>query len=180
MDTESVIEETPEVTDEVVTEEEITQDQRRYMTTFNRTETANRVQDILTSIAYFRFRLGITDINLVCPEEAGLWCFFARALAGENIRLFADFSKLQAYSDAEIFSKVFVPHIRRAGDFRGAALLQTPGKTLLYNVTPAFSIDWIETAFYAAGSASDLELRPGSITADELIDMLAPRRRPKW
>ena len=160
-------------------ESEINDQRRRYMTTFNRTETANRIQDVLTAIAFFRERLETSNINLVCPGEAGAWCFFARALAGDGIRLIADLGAFESYDDAEIEKKLFIPHIRRAGDFRGAAVLQAPGKTLLYNTATAFPKDWIDRAFQAAAAEPSLDLRSGAFADEELIDTLAPRRRPR-
>ena len=160
-------------------ESEINDQRRRYMTTFNRTDTANRIQDVLTAIAFFRQRLETSHINLLCPGEAGAWCFFARALAGEGIRLIADLGAFQSYDDAEIEKKLFIPHIRRAGDFRAAAVLQAPGKTLLYNAAGAFPKGWIDGAFDAAEAEPYLDLRPEAVGDEELIEALAPRRRPR-
>ena len=160
-------------------ESEITDERRRHMTTFNRTDTANRIQDVLTAISYFRARLETSNINLLCPGEAGAWCFFARALAGEGIRLIADLGAFENYDDDEIEKKLFIPHIRRAGDFRGASLLQAPGKTLLYNTAATFPREWIQDAFQAAEAEPNLDLRSEAVSDEELIDSLTPRRRPR-
>ncbi len=160
-------------------ESEITDQRRRYMTTFNRTDTANRIQDVLTAIAFFRQRLEVSNINLLCPGDAGVWCFFARALAGDGIRLIADLGAFASYDDAEIERKLFIPHVRRAGDFRAGAVLQAPGKTLLYNTATAFPKDWIDGAFRAADAKPNLDLRSEAVGDEELIDALAPRRRPR-
>tara|TARA_B100001123_G_scaffold448368_2_gene609146 strand:+ start:19040 stop:21115 length:2076 start_codon:yes stop_codon:yes gene_type:complete len=147
---------------------------RRYLTTFNRTDTANRIQDVLTAIAYFKSRLEVETINLFCPGEAGIWCFFARALADGGIRLIADLGVLTQYDDAEIARKMFIPHIRRAGDFRGAALLQAPEKTVLYNVATLFPSDWLETAFELTESRRNLSLHPNEIDEEQLLEILTP------
>ena len=160
-------------------ESEITDQRRRYMTTFNRTDTANRIQDVLTAIAFVRQRLETSNINLFCPGEAGAWCFFARALAGDGIRLIADLGAFESYDDAEIEKKFFIPHIRRAGDFRAAVVLQIPGKTLLYNTATAFPKSWIDGAFQAADAEPNLDLRSEAVGDEELIDSLAPRRKPR-
>ena len=51
-------------------------------TVFNRTNDANRVQDILTAIAYLRKRSARDTVNLVGLGNSGVWTVFARALAG--------------------------------------------------------------------------------------------------
>jgi len=51
----------------------------RFFTTYNRTDDANRVQDVLTVVAWLK-RQG-EGVSLVGLERAGLWCLLAQALA---------------------------------------------------------------------------------------------------
>src|SRR5262249_47338421 len=50
-------------------------------TWFNQTDDANRVQDILTAVAYLEKRTGAQTVNLIGLEIAGVWTYFARSLA---------------------------------------------------------------------------------------------------
>ena len=68
----------------------------RHFTTFNRTDSANRIQDVLTAITYFRTRFNVREINLVGIGEGGVWSLFARALADDGIRLIADLDGFDA------------------------------------------------------------------------------------
>lgn len=144
----------------------------RYFTTFNRTDSANRVQDVLTAITYFRMRFNVREINLVGMGEGGLWSLFARALADDNIRLIADLDQFDAARDAEFERKLFIPHLRKAGDFRAASVLVAGHQTLLHNLSPSFPRDWFEGSFVAAGTQDMLELHSAALSEQELIDRL--------
>ena len=149
----------------------------RHFTTFNRTDSANRIQDVLTAITYFRTRFNVREINLVGMGEGGVWSLFARALADDGIRLIADLDQFDAGSDVEFESKLFIPHIRKAGDFRAASVLVAGHKTLLHNVNASFPKDWIEASFGAAEAQDLLELQSTALSEQELIERIAPGRR---
>ena len=149
----------------------------RHFTTFNRTDNSNRIQDVLTAITYFRTRFNVREINLVGIGEGGVWSLFARVLADDGIRLIADLDGFDAGSDAEFESKLFIPHIRKAGDFRAASVLVAGHKTLLHNVNASFPRGWIEASFGAAEAQDLLELQSTALSEQELIERIAPGRR---
>ena len=148
----------------------------RYYTTFNRTDFALRVQDVLTSIAYARKRFGNDEINLVCLERAGPWCYVARALTDAPVRLFADLDGLDAGVDDELVEETFAPHLRRAGDFRGASTLVARGHATLWNAGETFPLDWLRASYAAAGMDQALQLWESASEA-ALLDALAPSGR---
>ena len=151
----------------------------KHFTTFNRTVSANRVQDVLTAITYFRTRFDVREINLVGMGEGGVWSLFARALADGGIRLIADLDQFDTGSDAEFENKLFIPHIRKAGDFRAASVLVAGHKTLLHNASAAFPRDWIEGISEATEALDMLELQSAALGEQELTERIAPgRRRP--
>jgi dienelactone hydrolase len=113
---------------------------KRFFTTFNQTDDANRVQDILTSLEYLRSRTGRQEVNLLGVGIGGVWSLFARALADDRVNLAADLAQFRAATDAEYVEKFFIPGIRKAGDFRAAAVLVKSGKTLLHNASPEFPL----------------------------------------
>ena len=130
----------------------------RAFVSFNQTNDANRVQDILTALEYLRSRSKAQTVNLVGLETAGLWSYFARTMAGEGVNLAADLVQFAADTDAEYVDKFFIPGLRRAGDFHAASVLNTQGRALIYNAGPQFPADWARQAAKAAGS--ELDLRP--------------------
>ncbi len=83
--------------------------------TFNKSDDANRVQDILTSLAW----LNTPKARLVGIGKAGVWCLFAAAVSKQPVDLQADISRLTG-SDQEFVDSFFVPGIQRAGGLPAA------------------------------------------------------------
>ena len=90
----------------------------RHFLTFNKSDDANRVQDILTALAY----LNAPDVELVGLDEAGIWCLFAAAVWPRQVNLKANVSSFTG-TDQEFLDRFFVPDIQRAGGLRAARLL---------------------------------------------------------
>jgi hypothetical protein len=142
---------------------------------FNQTNDANRVQDILTALEYLRNRSKSQTVNLVGLEMAGVWSYFARTMAGEGVTLVADLAQFAADTDAEYERRFFIPGLRRAGDFRAAAVLNTQGRALVFNAGPQFPADWARQAAKAADS--ELDLRTAPVAENELVTWLATASR---
>src|ERR1039457_1778843 len=85
---------------------------------FNRTDDANRVQDILTVLRW----LDVPDVELVGVGKAAVWCQFAAALSRRKVILRADVSNFTG-TDQEYVDGFFVPGIQRAGGLRVPPLL---------------------------------------------------------
>jgi hypothetical protein len=86
--------------------------------TFNRSDDANRVQDILTGLAW----LNRPDTQLIGLGKAAIWCQFAAAVAPNSVRLQADLSGFSG-TDDEFVKDFFVPGIQRAGGLAAARQL---------------------------------------------------------
>jgi len=89
-----------------------------YYLAFNRSEDANRVQDILTALAYARSK---TDgpIQLVGLGKAAVWATFAAAVAPTDIGLCADAGGFEG-RDEDFLKQLFVPGVQRAGGWDAA------------------------------------------------------------
>ncbi|HMD50190.1 MAG TPA: hypothetical protein VKG79_13870, partial [Bryobacteraceae bacterium] len=89
--------------------------------TFNKTDDANRVQDILTALAWLKQ----PKVQLVGLGKSAIWCEFAAAVSPIAVDLQADLSNFQG-TDDEFVKYFFVPGIQRAGGLRGArSLIET-------------------------------------------------------
>jgi dienelactone hydrolase len=86
--------------------------------TFNRSDDANRVQDILTVLRW----LDVPDVELVGVGKAAIWCQFAAAVSHQRVILKADVSNFTG-TDQEFVDRFFIPGIQRAGGLRVARLL---------------------------------------------------------
>ncbi len=148
----------------------------RAFANFNLTNDAARVQDILTALEYLRNRSKAQTVNLVGLEMAGVWAYFARTLAGEGVNLAADLNQFAADTDAEYVNKLYIPGVRKAGDFNAAAVMNTQGRLLVYNASAQFPAEWTRQA--AAAAHSEFDLRPGSVDTTALVAWLTavPRR----
>jgi hypothetical protein len=93
----------------------------RYFLTFNRSDDANRVQDILTAIAYLR-QAGESEINVVGIGKAAVWATFAAAVSDVPVKLEAPLGSFKG-EDQDYIDNFFVPGIQRAGGLKAAQLL---------------------------------------------------------
>jgi hypothetical protein len=87
----------------------------RHFLTFNKSDDANRVQDILTSLAW----LNTPKTRLVGLGKAGVWCMFAAAVSHQPVDLEVDVSRFGG-ADQDYIDNFFVPGIQRAGGLRAA------------------------------------------------------------
>lgn len=147
--------------------------EKRSFTVYNQTDDANRVQDILTALGYLRGRTNASTVNLVGIDKAGIWTYFARALAGPGVDLVADLDQFRADTDQEYLSSFFIPGLRKAGDFRAAAVLDTAGRLLVYNTATEFPADWVRDSAKAGGTKA--EVHSSQVSDSELLAWLAPR-----
>jgi dienelactone hydrolase len=90
----------------------------RNFLTFNKTDDANRVQDILTALAW----LNKPKIRLIGLGKAAVWCLFAASVSRQPVDLQADLAGFTG-TDQDYIDSFFVPAIQRAGGLRAARQL---------------------------------------------------------
>jgi dienelactone hydrolase len=93
----------------------------RHFLTFNRTNDANRVQDVITALAFLK-QSGAQDIKVVGLETAAIWARFAAALANTPLKLDADLATFKG-TDEQFVEQFFIPGIQRAGGLQAARIL---------------------------------------------------------
>lgn len=99
-----------------------TRDQsEQHFLTFNRSDDANRVQDILTALSFLHSRYP-GRIELQGTGKAGVWCLFAAAVAPIDVKLVVDLKGFTG-RDEEFLQQFFVPGIQRAGGLEAALKL---------------------------------------------------------
>ncbi len=146
----------------------------KHWLTYNRTDLALRVQDILTAIGYLRSRDDVRRVELVGLDAAGVWCLLATALAPEVRRAAID---LDGFPDDRSAweGECFVPGILRAGSGRVAAALCVPRKILLYDARGKFPTDFVSAAYKAARKSKQLRVEQEDLKGDEIADWLLGR-----
>jgi dienelactone hydrolase len=90
----------------------------RNFLTFNKSDDANRVQDILTALAW----LNTPKTRLIGLGRAAVWCLFAAAVSRQPVDLQADLGGFTG-ADQDYIDSFFVPGIQRAGGLRAARQL---------------------------------------------------------
>jgi hypothetical protein len=96
----------------------------QFFLTFNKSDDANRVQDILTALKFLKDS-GAAEVRLRGIGNAGIWCLFAAAVAETPVTLEADLDGFTG-SDDDFIARFFVPGIQRAGGLRAAEMLARP------------------------------------------------------
>jgi hypothetical protein len=137
----------------------------KFFDTYNRTDLAERVQDILTAVAYLRARPEVTRINVIGLGDAGLWCLLACGLAQKLGRVAADAARFDTSNDDEFVERLFCPHLRAAGDFVTAAALIAPAPLNLHNTGGKFATDGIAQVYAAAGATDRLTVSRARLSA---------------
>lgn len=143
-----------------------------FFTTYNRTDASNRVQDILTSIAYLESRPDVARVNLAGVGKGGLWSLLARALAPQLHRTLVDVSRFSSEEDAAYLEHLYVPVLRRAGDFKTAAMLAPATRLLIHNTGENFSADWFRQANELAGKTGLLEIESDELPREQVLSWL--------
>jgi len=141
--------------------------------TFNRSDGALRVQDILTALGYLATRT--PTVHLVGFEVAGLWCLLARALAQGVSHTIVDAAQFDCENDEAWAAQLYIPGIRRAGDFRTAAALIAPGRLTVHNAAASFPTAWCRQVYGAAGAPEALRIEPGPLSSEAIASYLAGR-----
>jgi dienelactone hydrolase len=93
----------------------------QYFLSYNRTEAADRVQDVLTALAFVKSEVGGRP-ELFGLGDAGIWCLFAAAVAPIASDVIADLNGFGG-SDKDFRDRFFVPGIQRAGGLNAALKL---------------------------------------------------------
>ncbi len=93
----------------------------RYFLTYNKSDDAIHVQDILTALSFLRSNHP-GKLTLIGLDEAGVWCQFAAAVAPVKVSLTANLENFRG-ADDDFRKRFFVPGIQRAGGLAAARML---------------------------------------------------------
>lgn len=144
------------------------QAEARYFLCYNRTEAMERVQDILTALAWLEAVWMPREISVVGQGMAGLWCLLARPFFKNDYAVVADTAGFDASKDESYMEKLYIPLLRRAGDFESAAWLAPASPLLLYNTGGRFQAGAFQQAFALHGARERLRVTDGA-TSDSAI-----------
>jgi dienelactone hydrolase len=93
----------------------------RYYLTFNRSDDARRVQDIINAVAWLR-QQGETTITIKAAGKAAVLATFAAAVLEQPVKLDAPLGAFRG-TDEEMIANCFVPGLQKAGGIQAALRL---------------------------------------------------------
>ena len=138
----------------------IDRNRQGYFTTYNRTDTTHRVQDILTCVAWANEDTGKAQfagpVHLAGTGEAGPWVLLAQGLASHRGMTIADANGLDSADDEAFLAHLFIPGLRRVGDFQTAAALTAPNYLVLLNAKDSPLARTYREIYAAAGQPDRL------------------------
>lgn len=144
----------------------------KFYTTYNRADDANRVQDILTALAYLRHRAGDAPIKVIARGRAGLWALLARAVAPEISRMAVDIGRFDTARDEAYLDLLPIPGIRRAGDFATALLLAPPAPLLIHNAGGRFDVERSLTTLRKIAAGVEMRAESEAMNPQDVINWL--------
>ena len=139
-----------------------------FFSTYNRTDDAERVQDILTGLVYLKETWRPDTIVVIGHGQAGLWSLLARPFFPAPFALVADVAGFNAGDDGAYLEGLHVPLIRQAGDFQTAAYLAPPSPLLLHNLGAHFASQPFEQSFTVQNAPNRLRVSAKELSAAEI------------
>ncbi|MGH9338943.1 MAG: alpha/beta hydrolase family protein [Acidobacteriota bacterium] len=123
-----------------------------HWTTYNPTVASRRVSEIRKASAEILRRPDVLSLDLVGLNDAGWWTLLARALLPSVRNTTIQCADQDPDSDAFMLENLFVPLLRRAGDFRTAAVAIAPAPLTLVDLPEGELREWFEDVYAAAGA----------------------------
>ena len=151
----------------------------RFFLTFNRSDDAERVYDIVAIIRHF-VAAGATTINTVGFNDAGPLLAIAAALIEPSqkaaVRFTIDGFLFDTGSESQYLNELFIPGILKAGGLPNALALIAPRPLFLYNAHNYVDTSWAEAAYRSAGAVSNFVVAKERKDDDELLGFLTETR----
>jgi hypothetical protein len=151
----------------------------KFFTTYNRTDAANRIQDILTATAFLnqmgKDQAGKTMLNLVALDRAGVWALLARGLAPQFEKTVIDADGFNVSSDEEFLRKLPIPGIRHAGDFTTAVAIAPLTPLQIYNTGDKFQTAPLAELYRRLGRPEDFQSQAQALGNAEIVTWLSAK-----
>ena len=144
----------------------------KFFTTYNRTDAALRIQDILTATAWTKSKFPGSPVKLVGVGRAGLWALLARGLAPSIDQVAVDAAGFNNGTDDDFVAHLPIPGLRRAGDFTTAVSLAPPTPLFIYQTGEKFQTTQLQEIFKSAGRSSSLVVEKQKADQARLIGWL--------
>jgi hypothetical protein len=140
---------------------------------YNRTLLANRVHDILTTVAYAHKQNGVKTVHLAGFGKAGPWAALARGLCGDGVAKTAvDMNQFRFENVLSMQDEMLQPGALKYGGMPALTALVAPHPLYLHNTQGVDGQGWIATAYKAAGQPQQLQQHDKKSSADQVVTWL--------
>lgn len=143
-----------------------TQTKYKYFTTYNRTDAANRIQDILTSVAFLNQTGKLSVVGL---DKAGTLALLAGGFAPRIDRMIVDAAQFDSAGDEAFLNWLPIPGVRRAGDFATAVALAPLAPLTIHNTGDKFQTGQISELYRRFGREADFQSQTTPLTSREIV-----------
>jgi dienelactone hydrolase len=139
---------------------------------YNRTLLANRVRDILTTVAYARGDKHCQAVYLVGWDKAGPWVVLARGLCGDAVlRTAADLDEFRFDAVKTTDDPMMLPGGVKYGGLGALAGVSAPAELFAYRAEQG-AAGWLRAAYASAGAASRLQVTGAAAPPEKVVDWL--------
>jgi dienelactone hydrolase len=139
-----------------------------FFTTYNRTDTQERVQDLITAGAYAQRFGKAPRVALVGFGRAGLWAMLASPSADA---VGVDWDSLDPANEETLLAQdIFVPGLLRIGGFEGVAMLGAPRPMLLHNTGREFTPARLQQVYGDLRAAKSLRVERIRLRDEAIAD----------
>ncbi|HZZ79603.1 MAG TPA: hypothetical protein VFE62_13865 [Gemmataceae bacterium] len=131
-----------------------------YFFGYNRALVAERVHDILTTVAYAKGHEKVSTVDLIGFGKAGPWVVLARGLSGNAVaRTAADVNGFNFENVKDFDDEMMLPGALKYGGLLTLAGTIAPHELYLHNTKGAGSAAFLQAAYQSAGQAKMLQLQ---------------------
>ena len=145
-----------------------------FIATYNRLNDAQRVQDVLTAIAYLNKIKGTAKLNVIGLKEGGLYALLARGFTSGIDQMVVDTAQFDNNNDEDFLKRLAIPGLRRAGDLTTAVTIAPLMPLILHNTGKQFQANKITEVFGALGKADSLQLKAEKMPDTTIVEWLTP------
>ncbi len=141
----------------------------KFFTTYNRTDVAERVQDIITAAYYLIGTVPSGTVDVVGVGEAGLWSLLAGGFLDRHGSIVIDMNGFNPDDDMDWTCRLFIPLLRRAGGLSAAAALIAPSRLFIHNTQGLLSVEVPRRVYEAFNAASNLRIEEEEADVNEIL-----------
>lgn len=151
----------------------------KFFTTYNRTDAANRVQDILTAVAFLKQNQP-GKLSLVGLDQAGMLALLARGLEPQFDsswfdRMIIDAALFDTSNDEAFLKWLPIPGLRRAGDFTTAVTVAPLTPLMIHNTGDKFQTKPLSEHYRRFGRGQEFQTQSKALSNNEIVRWLSAK-----